>query len=185
MSSFRRYHLEQNQKLADFKPGVISESLRKALGLEENEVPGYIYKMRHLGYPPGWLEEAKITSSNLTLFDTEGEKMEEREKTKKLLDPTKIVEYPGFNVPLRKGIRDVSFLFIFRHFDNKKISLQDYKRHNVRPYNKSMHKSSMIQFYEQECRNNEIKERNSRTETSPTVMKEKRSSEKTVSFIKV
>lgn len=66
-----RYHLDADQKFAHFLPGTISESLREALGLRKRELPLYIYKMRLYGYPPGWLEEAKVTRSGLTLFNAE------------------------------------------------------------------------------------------------------------------
>lgn len=66
-----RYHLDAEQKFAHFLPGTISEGLREALGLRQRELPLYIYKMRLYGYPPGWLEEAKVTHSGLTLFNSE------------------------------------------------------------------------------------------------------------------
>lgn len=66
-----RYHLDAEQKFAHFLPGSISENLREALGLRKRELPLYIYKMRLYGYPPGWLEEAKVTRSGLTLFNAE------------------------------------------------------------------------------------------------------------------
>lgn len=66
-----RYHLDAEQKFAHFQPGTISSHLREALGLRKKELPLYIYKMRLYGYPPGWLEEAKVTRSGLTLFNSE------------------------------------------------------------------------------------------------------------------
>lgn len=63
-----RYHLDVEQKFAQHSPGTISENLRDALGLRKRELPLYIYKMRLYGYPPGWLEEAKVAHSGLTLF---------------------------------------------------------------------------------------------------------------------
>lgn len=66
-----RYHLDAEQKFAHFLPGTISDNLREGLGLRKRELPLYIYKMRLYGYPPGWLEEAKVTRSGLTLFNAE------------------------------------------------------------------------------------------------------------------
>lgn len=66
-----RYHLDTEQKFGQFVPGKISDSLRSALGLRSRELPLYIYKMRLYGYPPGWLEEAKVAHSGLTLFNAE------------------------------------------------------------------------------------------------------------------
>nr|5LXR_B Chain B, Zinc finger CCHC domain-containing protein 8 [Homo sapiens]5LXY_C Chain C, Zinc finger CCHC domain-containing protein 8 [Homo sapiens]5LXY_D Chain D, Zinc finger CCHC domain-containing protein 8 [Homo sapiens]5LXY_F Chain F, Zinc finger CCHC domain-containing protein 8 [Homo sapiens]5LXY_H Chain H, Zinc finger CCHC domain-containing protein 8 [Homo sapiens]5LXY_J Chain J, Zinc finger CCHC domain-containing protein 8 [Homo sapiens]5LXY_L Chain L, Zinc finger CCHC domain-containing len=39
-----------------FKPGVISEELQDALGVTDKSLPPFIYRMRQLGYPPGWLK---------------------------------------------------------------------------------------------------------------------------------
>jgi hypothetical protein len=53
-------------------PGEISSKLRKALGLERDHLPKHIYMMRLLGYPPGWMEEARISHSGLALYDSQG-----------------------------------------------------------------------------------------------------------------
>lgn len=63
-----RYHLEAEQKYSHLVPGRISKNLREALGLRTKELPLYIYKMRLYGYPEGWLKEAKIDHSGLTMF---------------------------------------------------------------------------------------------------------------------
>lgn len=64
-----RYHVDATQRFGTFVPGEISNELRKALGLHRNELPLHIYRMRELGYPPGWLENAKVSQSGLALFD--------------------------------------------------------------------------------------------------------------------
>lgn len=46
-----------------------SDELRKALGLKSQDLPDYIYRMRLLGYPPGYLLEAEVTSSGLAVYD--------------------------------------------------------------------------------------------------------------------
>lgn len=66
-----RYHLEAEQKYSHLVPGQLSDNLRQALGLRSRELPLFIYKMRLYGYPQGWLEEAKINHSGLSLFHTE------------------------------------------------------------------------------------------------------------------
>lgn len=66
-----RYHLDAEQKYNHLMPGQISENLRQALGLRSRELPLFIYKMRLYGYPAGWLEEAKINHSGLSLFHSE------------------------------------------------------------------------------------------------------------------
>lgn len=70
-SKAERYHLDTEQKYCHLLPGKISDNLRQALGLRSRELPLYIYKMRLYGYPEGWLEEAKINHSGLSLFHSE------------------------------------------------------------------------------------------------------------------
>lgn len=43
-----------------------------ALGIDGNTLPPLIYRMRQLGYPPGWLKEAEMENSGLTLYDGNG-----------------------------------------------------------------------------------------------------------------
>lgn len=100
-----RYHLDEDQKYSHLVPGKISDKLREALGLKKNSIPQHVYMMRKYGYPPGWLEEAKFVYSNLSMFGTV---QEAQTKKKQGLDPDKIIDYPGFNVPLGKGVKDVS-----------------------------------------------------------------------------
>lgn len=102
--------MEEEQKYAHLTPGKISNKLREALGLNKNQLPPYIYQMRVLGYPPGWLEEAKFVYSNLELFDTDGKHViPDNQRKNQGLDYKRIVEYPGFNVPLEKDCEDVGF----------------------------------------------------------------------------
>lgn len=69
---YSRYHLEDGNRFAEFVPGQISAKLRKALGLPGYRLPRHIYRMRLLGYPPGWLEDARISHSGLALYDSQG-----------------------------------------------------------------------------------------------------------------
>lgn len=66
-----RYHLDAEQKYSHLAPGKISDGLRQALGLRSRELPLYVYKMRLYGYPQGWLEEAKINHSGLSLIHSD------------------------------------------------------------------------------------------------------------------
>lgn len=90
-------------------PGKISEKLRRALGLHKNDLPPYIYRMRVLGYPPGWIKEAEDETSNLCMFDIEGKTVSNHKRKKSSIDPEKIIAYPGFNAPMDKSIYDVGF----------------------------------------------------------------------------
>ena len=48
-----RYHVDEAQKFGHVKPGLPSKKLRRALGLGQDQLPSYIYRMRTVGYPPG------------------------------------------------------------------------------------------------------------------------------------
>ncbi|KAJ3644131.1 hypothetical protein Zmor_026803 [Zophobas morio] len=127
-----RYHLD-DQRFSHLEPGKISAELRKALGLQKNETPHFVYLMRRLGYPPGWLEEAKFVHSNLDMFDIDGKHVKSCVVKKAGLDESRIVDYPGFNVPLQKGVKD------------------DYRIYRVPPYSDNFSKQAMICFFEKEC----------------------------------
>lgn len=84
----------------------MSPVLRDALGLRSTQLPRHIYRMRRFGYPPGWLEEARVAHSGVTVYgsggavpeegDEEGQVFEEGEKDR--YDIKKIIEFCGFNV---------------------------------------------------------------------------------------
>ncbi|XP_012277891.1 zinc finger CCHC domain-containing protein 8 homolog [Orussus abietinus] len=110
-----RYHVEEEQKYAHLAPGQLSSRLKKALGVTENELPRHIYRMRKLGYPPGWLEEARLQHSGITLFSSDGsivadpsaepgEILEKEDMDR--FDVKKIHDFPGFNVPPPPGTLD-------------------------------------------------------------------------------
>ncbi|CAI5446110.1 unnamed protein product [Caenorhabditis angaria] len=88
---------DENQKEKCFKPGDISDNLRFALGLNQHDIPEYIYRMRRMGlfkgYPPGYIKKAIINSAPLKFFEIS----DKFEKEAPLLDATKIICYMGFN----------------------------------------------------------------------------------------
>uniref|UniRef100_A0A224YPW1 Zinc finger CCHC domain-containing protein 8 n=1 Tax=Rhipicephalus zambeziensis TaxID=60191 RepID=A0A224YPW1_9ACAR len=107
-----------------FQPGKYSKELRKALDLRPEDLPPFIYRMRVLGYPPGWLTYAEVEKSGLTIFglDDHGkpnEKLEAGDVGKEAgeigsndmqevqYDPARLVDFPGFNVPVPPGVRDL------------------------------------------------------------------------------
>lgn len=51
----------------------LSGVLQDALGVTDKSLPPFIYRMRQLGYPPGWLKEAEMEHSGLALYDGKGE----------------------------------------------------------------------------------------------------------------
>uniref|UniRef100_A0A2K5NGL3 Zinc finger CCHC-type containing 8 n=1 Tax=Cercocebus atys TaxID=9531 RepID=A0A2K5NGL3_CERAT len=109
----QRYHAEEvEERFGRFKPGVISEELQDALGVTDKSLPPFIYRMRQLGYPPGWLKEAELENSGLALYDgkdsTDGEtEIGEIQQNKSVTyDLSKLVNYPGFNISTPRGIPD-------------------------------------------------------------------------------
>ncbi|XP_069352816.1 zinc finger CCHC domain-containing protein 8 isoform X1 [Eulemur rufifrons] len=109
----QRYHAEEvEERFGRFKPGVISEELQDALGVTDKSLPPFIYRMRQLGYPPGWLKEAELENSGLALYDgkdgADGEtEVGEVQQNKTITyDLSKLVNYPGFNISTPRGIPD-------------------------------------------------------------------------------
>ncbi|XP_053442806.1 zinc finger CCHC domain-containing protein 8 isoform X1 [Nycticebus coucang] len=109
----QRYHAEEvEERFGRFKPGVISEELQDALGVTDKSLPPFIYRMRQLGYPPGWLKEAELENSGLALYDGKDDADGETEvgdiqqKKSVTYDLTKLVNYPGFNISTPRGIPD-------------------------------------------------------------------------------
>lgn len=53
----------------------LSGELQDALGVTDKSLPPFIYRMRQLGYPPGWLKEAEMEHSGLALYDGKGKEI--------------------------------------------------------------------------------------------------------------
>ncbi|XP_045699209.1 zinc finger CCHC domain-containing protein 8 [Phyllostomus hastatus] len=111
--SQQRYHTDEvEERFGRFKPGVISEELQDALGVTDKSLPPFIYRMRQLGYPPGWLKEAELEHSGLALYDGkdgadgETEAGEIQQNQNVTYDLSKLVNYPGFNISTPRGIPD-------------------------------------------------------------------------------
>ncbi|NXP50872.1 ZCHC8 protein, partial [Heliornis fulica] len=107
----QRYHAEEvEERFGKFKPAVISGELQDALGVTDKSLPPFIYRMRQLGYPPGWLKEAEMEHSGLALYDgkddggTEDERSHQPERV--TYDVSKLINYPGFNISTPVGIPD-------------------------------------------------------------------------------
>ncbi|XP_074015648.1 zinc finger CCHC domain-containing protein 8 isoform X3 [Numenius arquata] len=107
----QRYHAEEvEERFGKFKPGVISGELQDALGVTDKSLPPFIYRMRQLGYPPGWLKEAEMEHSGLALYDGKddgGTEDEGSHQPKRITyDVSKLINYPGFNISTPSGIPD-------------------------------------------------------------------------------
>lgn len=71
------------------------------MGLHRNELPFFIYRMRELGYPPGWLKEHEREKSGISIV---GEEALAEERVE--YDVDKFLSIPGFNSPLPSNITD-------------------------------------------------------------------------------
>ncbi|XP_042344941.1 zinc finger CCHC domain-containing protein 8 [Plectropomus leopardus] len=111
MQSNQRYHADEvEERFGKYKPGVMSEELLTALGIDGNTLPPLIYRMRQLGYPPGWLKEAEMEYSGLTLYDgnvsNDGNVTDNTNSQNTSYDVSKLVDFPGFNVPASHNMKD-------------------------------------------------------------------------------
>lgn len=62
-------YLKINSNEIQFVLSLYSQELHDALGINTKTLPPFIYRMRELGYPPGWLKEAEMENSGLMLYD--------------------------------------------------------------------------------------------------------------------
>ncbi|XP_029018082.1 zinc finger CCHC domain-containing protein 8 [Betta splendens] len=111
LQSNQRYHADEvEERFAKYKPGVMSEELLTALGVDGSTLPPLIYRMRQLGYPPGWLKEAEMENSGLTLYDgnasNDGNSTDNSRSQNISYDVSKLVDFPGFNVPAPHKMKD-------------------------------------------------------------------------------
>ncbi|XP_059405748.1 zinc finger CCHC domain-containing protein 8-like [Carassius carassius] len=105
--SNQRYHAEEvEERFAKYKPGILSQELLDALGINTKTLPPFIYRMRELGYPPGWLKEAEMENSGLMLYDGSNDEDENNHSQKVSYDVSKLVDFPGFNVSAAPNVRD-------------------------------------------------------------------------------
>uniref|UniRef100_H2T5U0 Zinc finger CCHC domain-containing protein 8 n=1 Tax=Takifugu rubripes TaxID=31033 RepID=H2T5U0_TAKRU len=107
----QRYHADEvEERFSKYRPGIISDELLSALGIDGHTIPPLIYRMRRLGYPPGWLKEAEMENSGLTLYDgnvsNDGNITDHTSSQNISYDVSKLVDFPGFNVPAPRGMRD-------------------------------------------------------------------------------
>lgn len=108
MQNNQRYHADEvEERFSKYKPGVMSDELLSALGIDNCTLPPLIYRMRQLGYPPGWLKEAEMENSGLALYDGKAPNDGSGDDSNKVsYDVSKLVDYPGFNVAVPHKIKD-------------------------------------------------------------------------------
>ncbi|KAL7015772.1 hypothetical protein ACKWTF_016667 [Chironomus riparius] len=91
-----RYH--DNDGYADLIPGQLSDDLKNALGLMDNQLPLHIYKMRNYDYPVAWLEEAKVYYSGLQILTDKNIELSGDIRESFKYDIERIYDFPGYNV---------------------------------------------------------------------------------------
>ncbi|NWX00727.1 ZCHC8 protein, partial [Caloenas nicobarica] len=144
----QRYHAEEvEERFGKFKPGVISGELQDALGVTNKSLPPFIYRMRQLGYPPGWLKEAEMEHSGLALYDGKDDGGTEDEgscQAKRITyDVSKLINYPGFNISTPSGIPDVTKVLSSSLFQfSQKIKFFKVSLFHLNSYFKGSPKSS-------------------------------------------
>ncbi|XP_072243959.1 zinc finger CCHC domain-containing protein 8 [Leuresthes tenuis] len=110
MQSNQRYHADEvEERFAKYKPGLMSEELLTALGIDGNTLPPLIYRMRQLGYPPGWLKDAEMENSGLSLYDgnvSNDDGVTDGSNAQISYDVSKLVDFPGFNVAVPYQMKD-------------------------------------------------------------------------------
>ncbi|XP_028271049.1 zinc finger CCHC domain-containing protein 8 [Parambassis ranga] len=116
IQSNQRYHADEiEERFAKYKPGIMSEELLSAMGVDGNRLPPLIYRMRHLGYPPGWLKEAEVENSCLKLYDGKGSNDDNATDSSNSqnisYDVSKLVDFPGYNVPAPPNMKDEYMLY--------------------------------------------------------------------------
>ncbi|KAH9369688.1 hypothetical protein HPB48_007655 [Haemaphysalis longicornis] len=99
-------YFEYEMQCQRFQPGKLSEELLDALDVRRNELPCFTYKMRVLGYPPGWLKDAEVEESGLEIYGLDDKNANDGEDEEVQYDPTRLISFPGFNVPMPEGVDD-------------------------------------------------------------------------------
>ncbi|XP_026329318.1 zinc finger CCHC domain-containing protein 8 homolog isoform X2 [Hyposmocoma kahamanoa] len=161
MVKMGRYHVEDEQKYGHLVPGRISGQLRHALDLKRNELPLFIYRMRQAGYPPAWMEDAKISHSGITMFDSMGKAIQDPDEedgevcepgSKDTYDIKKIFDFPGYNVPASSRYKEEAHKYgmpPISQLDSKLEMLQ-----NLAPNAMKAYKRKKLMFFPSAASNN-------------------------------
>nr|CDS28458.1 protein mcm10 [Hymenolepis microstoma] len=136
-----RYHM--NDKFSKIKPGCISNDLRKALGISRHDIPLHVYRMRSLGYPPGWLRKAKV--EQLPSFDEGGKLNQIRNGDSYNVDA--LIAFPGFNV-YSSNLVDRCY-----EFNCPRMRSADIIENFIKSLNKSSAKTGDLSLFKQSLEN--------------------------------
>lgn len=102
----KRYFDEISSE-SKFKPGVLSPDLRSALGLHDDKLPIWIYRMRVLGYPPGWLKEADMSQTVVPMImDSSSSSSSQPAASQETWNVDSLISFPGFNTAVPEGVKD-------------------------------------------------------------------------------
>jgi len=113
----RKRYFQENGDKEKYPVGQLSPALRRALQLEDDMLPFWIYRMRILGYPPAWMKEAEM--STLNVIDLPGTSTQKKDKnpfavseegeikdTASQYNKESLIEFPGFNAPIPDNVKD-------------------------------------------------------------------------------
>ncbi|KAI1291967.1 Zinc finger CCHC domain-containing protein 8 [Halotydeus destructor] len=132
------------------KAGRISKELQEALGLHSDKLPIWIYRMRVLGYPPGWLKTADMSSSVVDLIDGDSPRSPKRQALEaNIYNPESLVIYPGFNAPLPEGVsdhHDYLGMPAMQPFQQLTYATGNMKRPKPKPFKRVKISSSSLSF---------------------------------------
>ncbi|KAL2632042.1 hypothetical protein R1flu_016728 [Riccia fluitans] len=112
----RYYHSSPGGQFDDIRPGELGSQVRQVLGIGEHDPPPWLQRMRDIGYPPGYLEEAEDETSEVEIFGGVGDEAgvvsgKEHNEGGEIVDkkgtgdehtvPMKMtVRFPGINAPI-------------------------------------------------------------------------------------
>ncbi|XP_043715884.1 zinc finger CCHC domain-containing protein 8-like [Telopea speciosissima] len=115
----RYYQDTPGGKYDGLRPGALSASAREAMGIGEFDPPPWLFRMREMGYPPGYLdpvdddkssgikiyadEEIKIYADEESKLEQEDGEILERQDPEPIAPQVKLektVEFPGINAPI-------------------------------------------------------------------------------------
>ncbi|XP_030757909.1 zinc finger CCHC domain-containing protein 8 homolog [Sitophilus oryzae] len=149
-----RYHLGSDQRYGHLQPGQISDDLRKALGLKKNQIPSYVYQMRILGYPPGWLEDAKTSHSDLSMFDLDGKNVKNMNlpRTKATeVQATSVQEKQNLPKKLEKESKNFRLFKCHSNIFPNWSEIGECEYYRVPPFSNNHSKDKMLEFFEKQC----------------------------------
>ncbi|EIE20125.1 hypothetical protein COCSUDRAFT_44093 [Coccomyxa subellipsoidea C-169] len=106
-----RYFLEASAagaEFSDLQPGVLSEELRAAMGLKPEDPPPWLFRMRQMGYPPGYRRWSNEESDDeVVIIGDDGTEQDalpiasvSHNGDSSTSETEELVAFPGLNAPI-------------------------------------------------------------------------------------